>query len=81
MLVAQSCLILCNPIDCSSPDSSVHGIFQARGPEGIASRSSRESSRPRFQTQVSYVAGRFFTIWATREAQVTEYSTENAETE
>ena len=28
--VAQSCLILCYPMDCSLPGSSVHGIFQAR---------------------------------------------------
>ena len=30
VLVTQSCLTLCNPMDCSLPDSSVHGIFQAR---------------------------------------------------
>ena len=34
--VAQLCLTLCNPMDCSLPDSSVHGIFQARGLEWIA---------------------------------------------
>ena len=28
--VAQSCLTLCNPMDCSLPGSSVHGVFQAR---------------------------------------------------
>ena len=34
--VSQSCLTLCNPMDCSLPGSSIHGIFQARVPEWIA---------------------------------------------
>ena len=45
------------------------GILQARIPEWAAMLSSRVSSQPRDQTQVSYIAGRFFTSWATREAQ------------
>ena len=45
--VAQLCLTLCNPIDCSLPGSSVHGIFQARILEWVAISFSRESSRPR----------------------------------
>ena len=60
--VAQSCPTLCNPIDCSPPGSSVHGIFQAGILEWVAIPFSRGSSWPRDQTQ-------FFTIWATREAQ------------
>ena len=36
VLVAQSCLILCNPMDCSSPGSSVHGVLQARKLEWVA---------------------------------------------
>ena len=63
--VDQLCPTLCNPMDCSLPDSSVHGIFQARVLEWIAISSSRGSSQPRDQTQVSHIAGRFFTIWAT----------------
>ena len=43
----QSCLTLCNPMDCSLPGSSVHGIFQARIVEWIAISSSRGSSQPR----------------------------------
>ena len=43
----QSCLTLCNPMDCSLPGSSVHGIFQARILEWIAISSSRVSSQPR----------------------------------
>ena len=35
VLVAQSCLTLCDPMDCSLPDSSVHGIFQARYWSGV----------------------------------------------
>ena len=53
---------------CSSPVSSVHGILQARILEWVAILSSRVSSWPRDGTQVFFIAGRFFTIWATREA-------------
>ena len=66
--VAQSCLTLCHPMDCSPPDSSVHGILQARILECFAIPFSRRSSRPRDWTQASLIAGRFFTIWTTREA-------------
>ena len=52
----------------SSPGSSVHGILQARILEWRASPFFRGSSWPRDQTQVSCIAGRFFTLWATREA-------------
>ena len=45
--VAQSCPTLCDPMDCSPPGSSVHGIFQARGLEWIAISFSRGSSQPR----------------------------------
>ena len=65
--VAQSCPTLCNPMDCSLPGSSVHGIFQARVLEWVAISFSRGSSRPRDWTQVSRIVGRHFTIWATRE--------------
>ena len=64
-----SCVWLCNPTDCSLPGSSVRGIFQARILEGVAVSFSRGSSQPRDQTQVSCIAGRFFTIWDTRESQ------------
>ena len=47
MLVAQSCLALCNPMDCSSPGSSVHRILQARILEWVATSSSRGFSGPR----------------------------------
>ena len=60
----------CDPMDCSPPGSSVHGIIQARILEGVAMPSSRRSSQPRDQTQVCHIAGRFFTIWATREAHI-----------
>ena len=46
------------------------GILQARILEWVAMPSSRRSSQPRDQTQVSHIAGRFFTIWATREAHI-----------
>ena len=67
VLVIQLCPTLCNPMDCSLPGYSVHGIFQARILEWVAIPFSRESSKPRDQTQVSCMAGRFFTIWVTRE--------------
>ena len=63
-LVIQSCPTLCNPMDCSPPGSSVHGILQARILEWVATPSSRGSSQPRDQTQGSHVASGFFTIWA-----------------
>ena len=47
MKVAQSCPILCDPIDCSLPDSSVHGILQARMLEWVAIPFSRGPSQPR----------------------------------
>ena len=59
----------CDPMDCSLPGSSVHGIFQARILYCIAIPFSRGSSQSRDQTQVSCIAGGFFTIWATMEAQ------------
>ena len=66
--VAQSCPTLCDPVDCSPPGSSVHGILQARVLEWVAISFSRGSSRPRDRTQVSRTAGRRFNLWATREA-------------
>ena len=62
------CLTLCDPMDCSPPGSSVHGIFQAGILEWVATPLSRGSSRPRDWPQVSCIAGPFFTIWATKEA-------------
>ena len=55
-------------MDCSPPGSSVHGILQARILEWVAMPSSRGSSQSRDRTQVSRIAGGFFTIWITREA-------------
>ena len=72
VLVAQSCLTLCDPMYWSLPASSVHGILQARILEWVAISLSRGSSWPRDWTWVSHIAGRFFTIWATREAQMLE---------
>ena len=51
----------CDPTDCSPPGSSVHGILQARTLEWVAISFSRGSSRPRDRTQVSCIAGGFFT--------------------
>ena len=64
--VAQSCSTLCDPVDCSPPGSSIHGILQARILEWVAIPFSRGSSRP--MNPSLYIAGRFFTIWATTEA-------------
>ena len=66
--VAQSCPTLCDPVDYT-----VHGILQARILKWVAFPFSRWSSQPRDQTQVSHIAGRFFTSWATREALVYVY--------
>ena len=56
LLVAQSCPTLCNPMDCSSPVSSVHGILQARILKWVAISFSRGSSRPRDGTQTRSAA-------------------------
>ena len=53
-------------MDCSPPGSSVHGILQARVLEWVATPFSRGSFQPRDRTLVSWIAGRFFTFWATR---------------
>ena len=66
--VSQLCPTLCDPMDCSSPGFSVHGIFQAGILEWVAISSSRGYSWPRDRTQVSCIAGRRFALWATREA-------------
>ena len=68
VLVAQLCLTLCDSVDCSPPGSFVHVILQARMLEWVAVSFSRGSSQHRDQTQVSLFAGRFFTVWATKEA-------------
>ena len=47
-------------------DYTVHGILQARILDWVAFPFSRGSSQPRDQTQVSHIAGRFFTSWATK---------------
>ena len=60
--VAQSRPTLCDPMNCSPPDHSVHGILQARIPEWVAISFSRGSSLLRDQTQVSCIAGRFFIV-------------------
>ena len=64
MKVAQLCPTLCNHMDYT-----VHGILQARILEWVTGPFSRGSSQPRNRTQVSSIAGRFFTSLATREAQ------------
>ena len=70
VLVTQSCLTLFDLMNCSPPDSSVHGILQPRILEWVAIPFSRGSSQPRDQTHVSCFPGRFFTIWACREALI-----------
>ena len=66
--VTQLCPTLCNPMDWNPPGSSTHGIVQARTLEWDAISFSRESSWPRNRTQVSRIAVRHFTVWATRGA-------------
>ena len=61
VLVTQSCLTLCDPMACGPPDSSAHGILQAKTLEWVAIPF-REPSQPRDQTQVTCIAGGFFTI-------------------
>ena len=67
MLIAQSCPTLFDSMDCSL-SCSVHGILQARILEWVTISISRGSSWLRDQTWASWIADRFFTVWATREA-------------
>ena len=69
MKVTQSCLTLCNPTNYT-----VHGILQARILEWVAVPFLRGSSQPRGWTQVSRIAGRFLTSWATREEGSVQFS-------
>ena len=73
--VTQSCLTLCDPTDCSLQGSSVHGIFHARVQEWVAISFSRGSSQPR--DPGSGIAGRRFTVWATKEVPLTLWITTN----
>ena len=59
--VAKSCLILCDPMDCGPPGSTVYGILQERILEWVDISISRLSFRPRDRTDISCVAGGFFT--------------------
>ena len=68
--LSRSRLTLCDPMVCSPPGSSVHGVLQARILVWIAMPSFRGSSKLRDWIQVFYIAGRFFTSWATREVRL-----------
>ena len=56
VLSLQLCPTLCDPMDCSPPGSSVHGILQLRTQEWIAMSSSRGSSQPGDQTHTSHIS-------------------------
>ena len=73
VLVTQLCPALCDPVDCSPPASSVHGILQAGILEWVAIPFSWGSSWPSDRSWVSCVAVKFFTIWATREVYIKHY--------
>ena len=68
VLAAQLCLILCNPLDCSLPESSVHVILQAKSLEWVAISFSMRSAQPRDWTHVSCIGRQILYHWATREA-------------
>ena len=72
VLVAQLCLTLCDPMDYNPLGSSVHGVLQAWILEWVAIPFSSRSSQPRDWTHLSHIAGRLFTIWATREAPLSD---------
>ena len=62
---AQSCLTLCDPMDCCPPGSPVHGILQARILEWVAISSCRRSSWPRDPTHLSWISRQILYYWAT----------------
>ena len=74
VLVTQSCPTLCDSMDCSPPGSSVHGILQARILEWVAIPFSRGSLWTRDWNPASCTVGRFFILWATREALLSSYT-------
>ena len=65
----SECQTFCDPMACSLPGSSIHRIFQARVLDRVTISFSRGSSWPKDWTQILCIAGRRFTIWATREAR------------
>ena len=67
-MLGSSVASLCNPMYCSPPDSSVHGISQVKILEGVAISSSRGSSRPRDQTNISCIGRQILLHGATWEA-------------
>ena len=72
VLAAQSCPTVWDPMDCSLPGSSVHGILQARILEWVAVSFSRAPSQPRDQTQISCIACGFFTVKEVSFLEVTQ---------
>ena len=76
----QLCLTLCNPMDCSPPGPFVHGILQERILELVVIPFSRRSSQPRDQIRVFFIAGGFFTAWATTAAQKQKKYLQNRKT-
>ena len=68
--VAESRPTLCDPMDCSPPGSSIHGISQARILEWVAISFSRGSSWPRDWTPISCISRQILYYWGTREAPV-----------
>ena len=68
---SESCSVMSNSL--RAHDYTVHGILQARTLEQVAFPFSRGSSQPRDRTQISRIAGRFFTSWATRETPLLVY--------
>ena len=75
MCVCESlgCVQLCNSMDCSPLASAAHGIPQARILEWVAIPFSRGPFQPWDWTRVSCIAGRFFTVWATRLAFIISF--------
>ena len=75
----QSCLTLCNPVDCSPSGSSVLGILQARVLEWVVLPPSWKSSQPKDLTHSPVLAGGFFTTGTTWEAQIHAWNGVKAE--
>ena len=71
--LAQSCLLLCDPMDCTLPGSSVHGISQPKILQWVAISFSRASSQPRDGTRVSFIGRWILYHWPTRKAHSKHY--------
>ena len=70
VLVTQSCSTFCDPVKCSLSGFSVHGVLQARVLDWVDIHFPRGPSESRDWIWISWFAGKFITVWATKEVRI-----------